>query len=161
MERLDGLPGPQIAILREEMESLVKVMYLLRLDMGEREATARNVLDGRGFCDPSGQPITDQEMLAVAGTLHGWAKIVYTFARVFIHFASLYSFASRDPLDQLTTAERRTIVDHLNGCHEGRLNDKSPFDALAPLLVRVFNNISMNLTCYLAILEAGRSIEPV
>lgn len=159
MVRLDGLPGHQFSILRQELDSMIRVIYLLKLSVAEREVIARSVLDGRGFCDVRGRRITDRDMLLVTQTLHGWARSVYTFGCAFIHLSSLHAYQSADPLEQLTRDERRSIADHVNHYHGSNLNENSPFRELTPFLPRIFKKTSGNLSCYLESLHNGESLE--
>jgi hypothetical protein len=159
MKRLEGLPGQQFGILRQELDSMIRVIYLLRLNLPDRETVAKGVLAGQGFCYANGRRITDRDMLVVAEKLHGWSRNVYTFGCAFIHLSSLHAYASVDPLDQLTSDERHTIADHINYYHGARLTERSHFADLIPFLPRVLAKITGNLSCYLDNLEEGESID--
>ena len=138
---------------------MIRVIYLLRLDLPDRETVAKGVLAGQGFCYANGLRITDKDMLVVTERLHGWSRNVYTFGCAFIHLSSLHAYASVDPLDQLTSDDRRTIADHINYYHGASLTERSRFVDLIPFLPRILNKITGNLSCYLDNLEAGDLLE--
>ncbi len=109
MLALRALPGQMIAVLRQELDSLVRVVFLLaQNDQAYRHRLIEDSVSGRRWRQPdSKQPVTDREMVDLTDTLHGWTRSVYAFGCAFIHLSNLHDHQARDPLDQITEAEKR------------------------------------------------------
>lgn len=145
-----------VGILRQELDSLVRVMYLLALkDRGQRMKLIEDSVAGRRWRSPNGKSITDREMVNLANTLTGWAEAVYRFGCAFIHLSNFHDRQARDPFKALPTSERRHIISHIEYYH-GRLRTKTPgIDDIVPLIPRVFDKVAGNLHGYLDTLEHG------
>lgn len=161
MLALRALPGQMISVLRQELDSLVRVVFLLAQD--DRSYRHRLIDDSvcgrRWRRSNSQQPVTDREMVELTDTLHGWTKSVYTFGCAFIHLSNLHDHEARDPLHQITEAERTAILDHLRQYH-GRPHGASPgFSDVVPYLPMVFTKIADNLECYVKQVEQNGGLE--
>lgn len=161
MLALRALPGQMISVLRQELDSLVRVVFLL----AQNERSYRHGL----ICDSvygrrwrrrnSQQPVTDREMVDIADALHGWTRSVYAFGCAFIHLSNLHDHQVRDPLDQITEAERNAILDHLHHYHGGPHGASVRFSDIVPYLPMVFTKIADNLECYVNQLEQDGDLE--
>ena len=156
-----GLPGHVIGVLRQELDSLVRVIYLLRLDdASERARLVRAAVDGKRWTKRNGRGlVTDRSMVEVAQQLNGWTRSVYEFGCAFIHLSSYHDYMSRDPLDGLDDTERQQILRHMRYYHGGPVSDSPSFQELACYLPDVFRKIQDNLEGYLESLERGESLE--
>ena len=156
-----ALPGQMVSILRQELDSLVRVIYLLsQEDQSYRSKLIEDAASGRKWTRPnSRKAITDREMVDLANALHGWTKSVYSFGCAFIHLSNLHDHKSRDPLGQIPAAERAAILQHLRYYHGGPREDSHTFDDVVPLLPMVFQKIADNLECYVKQIEKGENLD--
>jgi hypothetical protein len=161
IEALRALPGQMVSILRQELDSLVRVVFLLsQKDRQYRSRLIADTVSGRRWTrSDARQPITDREMVDLAGTLHGWTKSVYTFGCAFIHLSHLHDYRARDPLKQISEAERTAILGHLRYYHGGPGGDAPSFADVVPMLPAVFEKIASNLECYVIQLEDDGDLE--
>lgn len=147
-------------ILRQELDSMVRVMYLLAVrDRSVRVRLIKDSIGGRRWRGSNGKFITDREMVKLADRLTGWAESVYRFGCAFIHLSNHHDHLARDPFKALPPSDRRHIISHLEHYH-GSLRTQTPgIDDLLPLIPLVFTKISENLRCYLESLERGKDLE--
>ena len=156
-----NLHGQAVAILRQELDSLIRVIYLLTIrDRGRRAQLVAAAVEGRPWKhERSRKRITDREMVEVAQNLHGWTEAVYRFGCAFVHLSSMHDYAERDPMSQITDEERALIVRYLRYYHGAPDDDNPSLASIVPLLPRVFKKIADNLECYIANLERDEDIE--
>lgn len=155
MAVLRDLPGPMISVLRQELDSLVRVVFVLaQRDRAYRRQLIGDSVSGRRWRRHNSQQlVTDREMVDLTDTLHGWTKSVYSFGCAFIHLSNLHDHQARDPLEQITETERNAMLSHLRQYHGGPLGASPRFRDLIPYLPRVFSKISDNLECYVKDIE--------
>lgn len=157
-----NLIGQMTAILRQELDSMVRVIYLLAQSAERRTMLIEASVDGRKWCqETSNAAVTDREMVELAQRLHGWTRSVYKFGCAFIHLSSLHDYNDRDPLRQLPSDERGDIIQHCRHYHGGPNSNDPDFQDLAVYLPRALEKIADNLECYLQHLEHGDSLEQV
>ncbi|MBX3276357.1 MAG: hypothetical protein KF729_39255 [Sandaracinaceae bacterium] len=158
------LHGVTIGILRQELDSMVRVIYLLSLAPNLRTTLVEASLAGEPWKipTPSGKlkKVTDRDMVDHAATLHGWAESVYRFGCAFIHLSQFHDYATRDPVAALTPGERAAMLRHLRGYHGGPARDDFTLVDVVPVLPPVFEKIRSNLDCYLRQLESGEKLDP-
>ncbi len=147
MLALRALPGQMISVLRQELDSLVRVVFLLaQSDRPYRHGLIDDSVSGtRWRCRNSQPPVTDREMVDLTDTLHGWTKSVYAFGWAFIHLCNLHDHQTRDPLGQIMEAERKSTLDHLRHYHDGPHGASPAFSDVVPYLPMVFTKIADNL----------------
>lgn len=155
LQRLDGLSGHQVGILREELDSMIRVIWLLRADAVERERLAVSVLELDCICDANGRRITDRQMVDLAEGLHNWTKRVYKFGCAFIHLSSFHRYEEEDPFKKLSVADRNEVRGHLSNYHSYALPPDFGFSDIVPVLPKVFEKIASNLAYYIDGLERG------
>lgn len=163
MSALRGLPGQMVATLRQEVDSLVRVVFVLSLSQRDRLYRAQLIdhnVSGTKWTHPhSRKPVTDREMVELTDTLHGWTRSVYSFGCAFIHLSHLHDYQTRDPLDQLSEAERNSILSHLRNYHGAPHGAERRFPDIIPLLPAVFTKIADNLECYVRQLERDDDLD--
>jgi hypothetical protein len=148
-----------VAILRQELDSMVRVIYLLSIaDKPFRqqlvEASVNGVkwtVKGKSAC------ITDREMVELAQSLHGWTQSVYKFGCAFIHLSSFHDYENRDPLLALPRDEKAAILKHMRAYHGGPTSSEPTFEDLLPYFPQVFEKVAGNVECYVQKLEAGEA----
>jgi|SRR6266571_720786 len=158
---LRQMPGQIISVLRQELDSMVRVIFLLaQRDRNYRAQLIESATSGEKWtAKDSRTRVTDRDMVNLAQRLHGWTRSVYEFGCGFIHLSNLHDYRNRDPLTQIVPAERDAILAHLRYYHGGPSNSTPTFDDLIPLLPRVFDKIADNLECYVKDLEADGDLE--
>jgi hypothetical protein len=151
----ENLHANVVSILRQELDSLVRVIFLLsQTDRQYRNSLIADSVGGRTWTKRGGKGrITDREMVDLSKNLFNWAKNVYEFGCAFIHLSSFHDYATRDPLERIPAAERSTIASYLNYYHLIHLGPDVKFSEILPLLPNVFKKIKDNLECYLKDLE--------
>lgn len=154
-------PSQLLSILRQELDSLVRVIYLLaQSDRDYRQQLIAASVNGERWKRQTGKgPVTDREMVSLAQSLHGWTESVYRFGCGFIHLSKLHDHKSRDGLLALDASEREDIIRHLRYYHGGPVGASSTFTDLVPFLPRVFAKIADNLECYVKTLESGGDLD--
>lgn len=160
MAAVRAIPGQMVSILRQELDSLVRVVFLLsQTDRQYRSQLIHDSVEGKRWLRPnSRQSVTDREMVELTDTLHGWTKSVYSFGCAFIHLSNLHDYQTRDPLGQIAQEERNAILAHLRNYHGGPMEPSPQFLDIVPLLPMVFTKIADNLECYVKELERDEQL---
>ncbi|WP_349741367.1 hypothetical protein [Roseateles cavernae] len=149
-----GLAGQMISVLRQEIDSMVRVVYLLAQSTHRRDELIAAAVSGTKWSQPGSRAaVTDREMVELAQSLQGWTQSVYKFGCAFIHLSNLHDYNDRDPLELLPHQERMDILGHCRHYHGGPDSRDATFVDLMPYLPRVLEKIAANLSCYLVDLE--------
>ena len=163
MKRANDLPGIMASILRQELDSMVRAIYLLSIvDLNERSRLIKQTLDGekwtRKTAKRKNKRITDKEMVDLSNELQGWTLSVYKFGCSFIHFSNNHDYSSENPFEKLDSDGKKNILEHLRNYHCGPTNDNPSFEELATYFPGVFDKIAGNLECYIKDLENNKII---
>jgi hypothetical protein len=155
-----GLSGQVIAVLRQELDSMIRVIYILAQPLESRTNLIKACVDGRKFSKATSKgAVSDREMVDLAQQLQGWTRSVYKFGCAFIHLSSLHDYNDRDPLRQLPPNAKDDLIQHCRHYHGGPNSADPDFHDLLPYLPRTFDKIANNLEYYLKCLENGDSLE--
>lgn len=155
-----GLAGQMVSVLRQELDSMVRVIYLLAQNIERRDQLIEASVNGRIWLQQrSRAKVTDREMVELAQHLQGWTQSVYKFGCAFIHLSNSHDYNDRDPLANLPLEEREDILEYCRHYHGGPSSTDASFASLIPYLPRVLTKISDNLECYLRDLEEGTEQE--
>ncbi len=150
------LAGQMVAVLRQELDSMVRVIYLQTQSIERRTTLIEASINGERWSQANSRAsVTDKEMVDLAQSLQGWTRSVYKFGCAFIHLSNLHDYSDRDPLEQLPPEERDDLLSHCRHYHGGPLQEDANFSDLIPYLPRVLEKISGNLKSYLGGLEIG------
>jgi hypothetical protein len=142
--------GQIAAILRQELDSMVRVIYLLSIPLDQRLKLISDATEGiKWRKEGSRSAITDKEMIELSQKLSGWTRSVYKFGCAFIHLSSFHDYENRNPIAQLPDNERLDLISHCRYYHGGPINDDPTFHDFIPYLPRVFDKIASNLEFYL------------
>lgn len=156
-----GLAGQMISVLRQELDSMVRVIYLLTRDLARQELLIDASVRGEQWTQQASRArVTDREMVELADALQGWTRSVYKFGCAFIHLSSLHDYNDRDPLLQLPENERNDVLAHCRFYHGGPAPDAETFEGLVPYLPLIFEKIAGNLECYVEHLENDDVLAP-
>jgi hypothetical protein len=144
-----GWRSVEVSILRMELDSLVRVIYLNhRCDSVRRdELLTRATTPGIKF------GVFDRDMVDFAEGLTGWARRVYDYSNAFIHLSSQHDYDARDPFQPLDHDERTAIASYLQQYHGGTVAANSTFEEVADYVPKVFDKIAKNLKIELDTLE--------
>ena len=159
-----GLASVAVSILRMELDSLVRAIFLLSNSEGERRRLLAESAQGlhwmRRSTSGKMKRITDKMMVDLAQQLHGWTQSVYRFGCAFIHLSNLHDYSVRDPVRALPEEDRRVILGHIRSYHGGpHVPDAEVTLAdLVPFFPRIFDKIASNLESYLKDLETDGSL---
>jgi hypothetical protein len=154
-------PSQLLSILRQELDSMVRVIYLLaQSDHNYRQQLIAASVNGQRWRRNDGKGhVTDREMVDLAQHLHGWTASVYKFGCGFIHLSNLHDHEVRDGFLAVDASEREDIIRHLRYYHGGPSAENPTFVDLVPLFPRVFEKIADNLECYVKTLESGGDLD--
>lgn len=136
-------------ILRQELDTLVRAMFLLRQRMEVREMLISQTLSGEKWRLPDGSLITDREMVDLATELEGWSEYVYKLGCAFIHLSDLHSGEDADLAARLSEEQVRDIQRYVRHYHGVEISDDVRLAELFAVSSGVFRKISGNLDCYL------------
>lgn len=149
------LYGQAISIVRQELDSMVRVIYLLdESELSVREHFIAQTLNNRKWALPNSKTIiTDRHMVDLANTLFGWTQSVYKLGCAFIHLSPMNDYKNENPFSQLAQDEIDDIREHLNSYHGFPLTNDLTMNTVTPYLLRVFTKVSDNLEYYISGLE--------
>jgi hypothetical protein len=148
-----GLIGHVIGVLRQELDSMVRVIYLLNQPENERSILLRQTLTGNKWRLASGKQVTDKDMMALADKLNGWTLSVYKFGCAFIHLSPFHYYQLCDPFDNISETDKDDMVRHLNHYHGYPMDADLNIKSITMYLPMIQEKISSNLECYLRDLE--------
>ncbi len=152
----EGLVAPSVAILRQEVDSLIRVIFMLAQPPAYREALVRTSIKGERWRRLNNRSVvTDREMVELSVELIGWTRSVYKFGCAFVHLSNLHDYDVTDPLAKLPEGEREDILQHMRYYHGGPQSDRPNLSDLVPFIPMVLKKISDNLDHYLEQLESG------
>jgi hypothetical protein len=146
-----ALTGNALAVLRQELDSMVRCIFLLSVvDREYRKRLLADSVNGRPWRTEDGKgKVTDRVMVDLSSRLHGWTRSVYAFGCSFIHLSAFHDYQDRDPLDLLPPPDRQEIAAYLRYYHGVQMDAASTLRDIAPVLPAVLAKISANLECYL------------
>ena len=123
----DALIGNVISVLRQELDSMVRCIFLLSdLPTSGIENYDPDSVSGNVWRTQDGKrKITDRDMVNLSSSLHGWTQNVYTFGCGFIHLSAYHDYAERDPFDSLTREDRRDIAGYFKYYHGVTMNNNT------------------------------------
>lgn len=151
------LYGQFISVLRQELDSLVRAVFLLSKDLATRQHFISQTLQNTKWTLPNARTIvTDRNMVDLTDRLHGWTNSVYKLGCAFIHLSPMADYKNSNPFQQIEQTEINDIKQHLHNYHGFQLVDQLTMDSVSPYLLRVLDKVSGNLECYIEYLENNR-----
>jgi len=164
MQRVNDLPSMMVSILRQELDSMIRAIYLLSIsDFDERKRLIKQTLDGKRWTELTRngkfKTITDRDMVELSNELQGWTLSVYKFGCSFIHLSSFHDYSTVNPFTLIDSEEQKNILDLLRYYHGGPMNDQPSFNELTQYFPRVFDKIAGNLECYIKYLENNEVLQ--
>lgn len=149
--------GPALALVRQELDSMIRVIYLLELaDPSERRRLILDSIEGRHWSRPTPKGkavrITDREMAELALKRHTWVRQVYQFGCNLIHLSDWHGYQTADPTKNMTPDDRASVLEEIERVHAKRFSELT-FTALLEHAPFAIEKIADNLECYLKDLE--------
>lgn len=153
----NGYYGQVVSILRQELDSLVRAVFLLSLEeIEERQHYIQQTLNGEKWTKPNSRTqITDRQMVDLSDFLFGWTSSVYKLGCAFIHLSPMADYRNENPFGQLPIDEINDIKQHLNNYHGFPLEEGLSMTTIEPYLLRVLDKVSSNLEYYIVRIENG------
>jgi hypothetical protein len=144
------------SVLRMELDSMIRVIYLLRRP-DARERILASCVAGEGFKDGRNR-ISDRQMVDVAVTVNGWVPVVYGFGNKFVHLTDAHDYAEADPFQAFE--HKNEAIRYLDHYHRdavpGRLLEHSPtLQDIARYAPHVLRKIASNLRVHISDLRAA------
>jgi len=145
------LYGQAISILRQELDSMVRVIFLIEEpDFSIREHYVEQTLENVKWTLPNSRSaITDRQMVELSNLLFGWTKSVYKLGCAFIHLSPMSNYRNENPFLNLDEVEIQDIKNHLHNYHGFPLASDLNMDNISPYLNKVFTKVSDNLEAYI------------
>jgi hypothetical protein len=148
------LYGQIISVLRQELDSLVRVVFLLSKDLNTRQYFILQTLQNTKWTLPNSRTVvTDRHMVDLTDRLHGWTNSVYKLGCALIHLSPMVDYRNSNPFHQLEPTEINDIKQHLHNYHGFQLTDPLNMDTVRPCLLRVLDKVSSNLEYYISCLK--------
>lgn len=147
-----GLYGACAAIIRQEIDNLMRVDYLaFSVDLNDRDELCRNVMLGVRWQKPNAkgkiEDIRDVEFHTYAKYNHSWISLAYKYSSNFIHLTNFWDYEVSDPLKNMNADEKSDIISYLRNYH-GFIGSDLNINNLFDYLPHVFEKIRMNIECY-------------
>jgi len=154
--------SPAFSILRQELDSMVRVIFLLFTEnLDERRRFIQSTLRGERWQIPTARGklrnITDREMVEISQELQGWTQSVYKFGCAFVHLSDFHNHLVENPFEKISESERRSILTHMRHYHGGPAHDNPDMNEISMYIPMVFEKISSNLECCVRQLENGET----
>ena len=150
------LYGQAVALLWQELDSLVRVCHLLTIsDFSKREKFMN--LAGKRW-KKGGNQITDSSLVDVANRYNSWARDVYDFGNKFTHLSDYHAYKSLDPLATLDISKKVCIEQYLTSYHQYPGGLPITLEHVIPYLPKVADKVVTNLSSYLKDLKERRDL---
>lgn len=145
--------GVCIGIIRQELDSLQRVSYLIDWDNGYQfrqnafDLVSNNVQIGEWvFLNANGkkQKVRDIDMLQTGG----WEAVVYNFGCGLVHLTDKHLYRDFDPIVKMRDEEKQLTIEYLKKYHgfdkrEVNMNDIIQY--LPKIYKKIYENIECNL----------------
>jgi hypothetical protein len=143
------LYGQAVSILRQELDSLTRVCYLIATtDPVERQKLVDDKVSGTKWS------IGDGQLVQRAKLYNSWATDVYFFGNNFTHLTDFHDYKVNDPLLKLSSDEKEQLRYYLHSYHQFPTDRELSFDNVVPYIQKVANKVANNLKSYLRHLQA-------
>lgn len=151
----NGLYGQMVSVLRMELDSMVRTIFLLNDPLDARAHFIAQTLRNEKWSRPNSRAtITDRQMVDLANNLNGWSNSVYRLGCAFIHLSPMSDYTNAEPFQHLSQFEKDHIKRHLHYYHGFPLSDPINMTTVSPYLLRVLEKVSSNLHYYIELLES-------
>ena len=153
-----GLYGICISILRQELDSMVRVLFLLSQKQSVRAFLIMQTLNNEKW-KIGAKIITDARLIENVLKLHGWARNVYVFGCSFIHLSPFHYYSVVDPFSTIPNIQCEAIKNYMMDYHKFPKHLNVTFETMQPYLLCIFEKINNNLIYYLEQLSKNQDEE--
>lgn len=158
------LLGNCISILRQELDSFVRLIYLGQVsDFRERERLMNQTLSGDRWTTLTTtgklKQITDKDMVEKANFLKGYIRYVYKFGCGFIHLSNFHDYETINPFDRLDYSEQFNIAFYLHQYHGFPRGKELTVENISDLIPAIFDKVSSNLAYYFDSILSNKMID--
>lgn len=149
----DRLLGNCISILRQEIDTFIRIIYLGRLSsVYERERLINLTLNDEKWnvltVNNKMKNITDKDMVDIASEVKGYVQYLYKFGCGFIHLSNYHNYKIENPFDRLSLSEQIDIKFYLHHYHGFPIDSDLTIEAIESLIPEIFNKIYQNMLYY-------------
>ena len=147
------LLGNCISILRQEVDTFIRIIYLGRLSsVHERERLIALTFSDEKWntqtVNNKTKNITDKDMVDIASEVKGYVQYLYKFGCGFIHLSNYHNYRIENPFDSLKLSEQIDIKFYLHQYHGFPMESALTIEAIEYLIPAIFNKISQNMLYY-------------
>lgn len=149
-----NLYGVAIGILRQELDSLIRLSYLWipETSVEVAQSLVEKSVSGDKWkvVNHKGKEVklTDRDMLNLASHLGGWEQTIYMFGCKLIHLSDYHLYLDKDPFETIPQSEKEEIIGYLLAYHNYPKTDIC-FDDLVDYLPKVMDKLSDNVEFYI------------
>ncbi|HFB54665.1 MAG TPA: hypothetical protein ENJ46_01970 [Hellea balneolensis] len=148
--------GVAFGLLRQEIDSLIKVAYLADNSDARVRKHIRSLVSGERWRHETERGklvyVTDREMLDKSKSLIGWEKTVYEFGCKLIHLSEFHDYDNIDPISTFFDDQVEEIIGYLKQYHEFE-GESLDLNVLIEYLPNVMDKVCANTLGYVSILE--------
>ncbi len=135
------------AILRMELDSLIRVHYFNNTDDEMQKTMLKNFFNNKKWTP------TDRDMVKILSNSLGWAKHIYDFCCAFIHLSPYHDWATTPNIPNLTIDKRCQIVTEIRQQQNDTwgydttlvIKEDFSFNELIPFVPHIFKKLRSNL----------------
>jgi len=148
------LYGVAIGLLRQELDSLIRISYLWQPETPVVVAQSLIEKSARGelwkVVNHNGKEVkvTDRDMLNLASHLGGWEQTIYSFGCKLIHLSDHHLYLDKDPFDTISNTEKEDIIGYLSAYHEYSKSNIC-FTDLVEYLPKIMGKLADNVRFYI------------
>ena len=150
-----NLYAPAISTLRQELDSLIRLEYLLaERDPVQQQQLIEFTVVGKQWTEAGKRSrITDRAMVEAASTKHSWSALVYEIGCSFVHLSNLHDYQNHKPADLLPKTKLDELIRYLTYYQGALIDHQSTFKGLFFYVPHVFEKVSGNVEGRLLALE--------
>jgi hypothetical protein len=152
-----------IGLLRQELDSLIRVAYLCDNDASSQISLSlmNDLLEGNQWKRLTRKNkkarITDREMLNVASSIGGWVEIIYSFGCKLIHLSELHGYKTNRSQSNIPANEKEEIIQYLS-CYHDYPYDDIEVDHIEKYIPEIMKKLIDNVNYYILQIETENSV---
>jgi hypothetical protein len=145
--------GNCISIMCQELDQIMKLLYLLNKDKNEQKNFIEASIDNHKWftvdSDNKKRYVTDEDLINFSNSIVGWDKSIYEFGLAFSSLNNSFNYGSKDPIKSMNEFDREKLYSYIREYHKSNFPKDFTLDDLIPILPMIFELISINLQCYM------------
>jgi hypothetical protein len=152
------LHGVCIGLLRQELDTLIRLCYLWQSSTSDEEALRLMSLSINGqewkILGPKGkfERLGDKKMVGLASHLGGWEQLIYNFGCKLIHLSNAHLYETEDPVALMSEQEQEALTGYLRSYH-GHSGNAASIKEVIYYLPKVMEKLGGNVGFYVEQLE--------